>query len=50
MFSFFTIDLQQYLAALICLSADEICQPFSWGGSFYVNSGIHFTELFVIQN
>jgi hypothetical protein len=44
---FFNIDLQEYLAALICLSADEICQPFSWGwgGNFYVDSGIHFTEL-----
>jgi hypothetical protein len=42
---FFKIDLQECLAALICLSADEICQPFSWGGNFYVDSGIHFTEL-----
>jgi hypothetical protein len=42
---FFKIDLQEYLAALFCLSADEICQPFSWDGNFYVDSGIHFTEL-----
>ncbi len=42
---FSTIDLEEYLAALICLSADEICQPFSWGGNFYVDSGIHLTEL-----
>jgi hypothetical protein len=41
----FWLDLQEYLSALICLSADEICQPFSWGGNFYVDSGIHFTEL-----
>ncbi len=40
----FKIDLQEHLAALICLSAEEICQPFSWGGNFYVDSGIHFTE------
>ena len=33
---FFKIDLQEYFAALICLSADEFCQPFSWGGNFYV--------------
>jgi hypothetical protein len=36
---FFKIDLQEYFAVLICLSADEICQPFSWGGNFYVDSG-----------
>ncbi len=36
---FFKIDLQEYFAALICLSADEFCQPFSWGGNFYVDSG-----------
>jgi hypothetical protein len=31
---FFKIDLQEYFAVLICLSADEICQPFSWGVTF----------------
>jgi hypothetical protein len=36
---FFKIDLQEYFAVLICLSADEIRQPFSWGGNFYVDSG-----------
>jgi hypothetical protein len=36
---FFTIDLQEYFAALICLSADKFCQQFSWGGNFYVDSG-----------
>ncbi len=36
---FFKIDLQEFFAALICLSADEFCQPFSWGGNFYVDSG-----------
>jgi hypothetical protein len=35
---FFKIDPQEYFALLICLSADEICQLFSWGGNFYVDS------------
>ncbi len=41
---FFTVDLQEYFAALICLSADEFCQPFSWGGNFYVDSGSWVTS------
>jgi hypothetical protein len=41
---FFTIDLQENLAALICLSADEFCQPFAWGGNFYVDSGSWITS------
>jgi hypothetical protein len=41
---FFKIDLQEYFAALICLSADEFCQQFSWGGNFYVDSGSWVTS------
>jgi hypothetical protein len=41
---FFKIDLQEYFAVLICLSADKICQPFSWGGNFYVDSGSWVTS------
>jgi len=36
---FFKIDLQEYFAVSICLSTDEFCQPFSWGGNFYLDSG-----------
>jgi hypothetical protein len=41
---FFKIDLQEHFAALIFLSADEFCQPFSWGGNFYVDSGTWVTS------
>jgi hypothetical protein len=41
---FIKIDQHEYFAVLICLSADEICQPFSWGGNFYVDSGSWVTS------
>ncbi len=41
---FFKIDLQEYFVALICLSADKFCQPFSCGGNFYVDSGSWVTS------
>jgi hypothetical protein len=34
---FFKIDLQEYFAALICLSADEFCQPY-----YGIWSTVHF--------
>jgi hypothetical protein len=41
---FFKIDLQEYFAALIYLSANDFCQPFSLGGNFYVDSGSWVTS------
>jgi hypothetical protein len=34
----------RYHLPLICLSAHKICQPFSWGGNFYVDSGSWVTS------
>ncbi len=39
---FFEIYLQENFPALICLAADEFCQPFSLGGNLYVDSGSWF--------
>jgi hypothetical protein len=37
--AFFKIDLEENFSALSCLPADKLCQLFSWGGNFSVDSG-----------